>query len=184
MLPDPRRLPALVETLAGVLPRAMGLLDDAEVLLNRADALIDRIETTRLAAHDVVERTDQVVSDANALIVRSTGTIASAEPSIERAQRLFDTLGPTLEQLGPVAEDLMPTLRRLADTTHPDEVDAAIGLIDKLPLLVTRLEGDVLPVLATLGTVGPDIHDLLELVSDLAAMLEKIPGISRRPRED
>ena len=49
-------------------------------------------------------------------------------------------------------------------------------LIDHLPDLTERVERDVLPVMATLGTVAPDIHDLLDVSRELNEMLAKLPG--------
>lgn len=169
-LPDLRRLPALVDTLTSALPRALALLDDAEALLRRVDALVDRIEETRQSADHV--------------IVRTAGTVASVEPTIERAQRLLDASAPLLDRLVPVTERLLPTLDRLAETTDPDEIEALVGLVDHLPTIVEQLETDVLPIMATMGSVGPDIHAMLETMGDLAAMLERIPGLNRRRHDD
>lgn len=169
------RGPALVEQALGLVPRALGLLGSAEALLVRADGLVDRIETTRLAADDLVKRTDATVDEANALVVRAAGTIGSVEPTIERLQALLDSFAPSLERL-------QPTIERLAETTHPDEVDAMVKLIDQLPDLVERLESDILPMLVTLRTVGPDVHDLLDITRELNQMLGKLPGMSRVKR--
>ncbi len=181
-LGDPRdalaligRGPALVEQAFALVPRALALLDSAEALLKRADALIDRIDETRLAADHLVERTGRTVSDADALIVRTAGTVGSVEPTIERLQALLDSFAPSLERL-------QPTLARLAETTHPDEVDAMVKLIDQLPDLVERLESDILPMLVTLRTVGPDVHDLLDITRELNQMLGKLPGMGRVKR--
>lgn len=181
-LGDPRdalvllgRGPALLEQAVGLVPRAFALLDAAEALLVRVDGLVDRIETTRLAADDVVERTDAIVTDANTLVVRAAGTLGSVEPTVERAQSLLDGLSPSLERL-------QPTLDRLAETTSPDEVDAMVKLVDQLPDLVEQLQSDVLPILATLDNVGPDVHHLLETVGELNAMLGRLPGMGRIKR--
>ncbi len=152
------RGPALVEQAFALVPRAAALLDSAEALLARADALVDRIDETR--------------SNADALIVRTAGTVGSAEPTIERAQALLDSFAPALERL-------QPTLDRLAETTHPDEVDAIVKLVDQLPELVERLEVDIMPMLTTLRTVGPDVHDLLDITRELNVMLGKVPGMGR-----
>ena len=40
----------------------------------------------------------------------------------------------------------------------------------------------MLPVLATLGTVAPDLHDLLTVSRELNDMLAKIPGMGRLKR--
>jgi len=167
-LGDPRdalalisRGPVLVEQAFALVPRTLALLDSAEALLKRADALIDRIDDTR--------------SEADALIVRTAGTVGSVEPTIERLQALLDSFAPSLERL-------QPTLTRLAETTHPDEVDAMVKLIDQLPDLVERLESDILPMLVTLRTVGPDVHDLLDITRELNQMLGEVPGMGRVKR--
>ena len=167
-LGDPRdalaligRGPALVEQAFALLPRTVALLGSAEALLVRADELVDRIDNTR--------------SEADALIVRTAGTVGSVEPTIARLQALLDSFAPALEHL-------QPTLERLAETTHPDEVDAMVKLIDQLPDLVERLESDVLPMLVTLRTVGPDVHDLLDITRELNQMLGKLPGMGRVKR--
>ncbi|MDT7752092.1 MAG: hypothetical protein QOD96_5754, partial [Pseudonocardiales bacterium] len=38
------------------------------------------------------------------------------------------------------------------------EVAAAVRLVDQLPRLAEHLESDVMPILATLDRVGPDMH--------------------------
>jgi hypothetical protein len=74
---------------------------------------------------------------------------------------------------------LQPTLERLAETTDPREVDAMVATIDHLPLLAAKLETDVIPVLDTLTTVAPDLHDLLDVSKELNLMLGKLPGMGR-----
>ena len=55
-------------------------------------------------------------------------------------------------------------------------------LIDHLPDLTERFERDVLPVMTTLGTVAPDLHDLLDVSRELNEMLGKLPGLGRIKR--
>ncbi len=57
-----------------------------------------------------------------------------------------------------------------------------VKLIDQLPDLVERLETDILPMLVTLRTVGPDVHDLLDITRELNQMLGKLPGMGRVKR--
>jgi ABC-type transporter Mla subunit MlaD len=157
-VPGPRDVLALVERggealeqLLAAVPRLGALLDDAERLLAEVDALVQRIETTRQDADTVVARVEEPVRRTDALL-------AALEPSLVKLQ---------------------PTLERLADTTDPREVDALVGLVDHLPLLVERLERDVLPVMTTLRTVAPDLHDLLDVSRELNGMLAKLPGMAK-----
>lgn len=169
-LPDPRRLPDLVDAAASVLPRALALLTAAEDLVRRAHRLVDDIDATRVAA--------------DAVVVRTAGTVASVQPTLDRAQAMIDTFGPVLDDLGPVAKDLVPVLQKISETTSPEEIEALVGLIDHLPMLVDKLESDIVPILEDMRNVGPDIHALLDTATDLAGMLEKVPGLNRRRRDD
>lgn len=167
-VPGPRDVMSLLErggdqleAVLGAVPRVLALLDDAERLLVRASGAIERVREVTEAANVVVVRTSGVVDDAEAQVARVTG--------------LVDTLAPSLERL-------QPTLQTLADTTSPDEVRALVTLIDQLPELTTRLEDDVLPILGTLGSVAPDVHDLLIVSRELNDMLARLPGLGRIKR--
>ncbi|GAB3390578.1 hypothetical protein GCM10027452_38700 [Micromonospora halotolerans] len=79
---------------------------------------------------------------------------------------------------------LLPALRRAAPMAtrfvqqlSPEEVTAAIRLVDELPKLKEHLTSDVLPILATLDRVGPDLHDLLAVTRDLKLAVAGIPGL-------
>ena len=75
---------------------------------------------------------------------------------------------------------LQPQLSlQLAETTAPHEVDAMVELIDHLPVLARKMETDIIPVLDSLSTVAPDLHDLLDVSRELNEMLAKIPGMGR-----
>lgn len=174
-LPGPRDLVGLVELversgerLAGLLPRATELLGAAGRLLDDANALLTRIEVTRADAQSLVERTEVTRARADELV---TGL----EPTARRAVALLDSLEPSVTRL-------QPTIERLAETTAPGEVDALVALVDQLPLLAAKLETDVIPVLDTLTTVAPDLHDLLDVSRELNLMMAKLPGMGRIKR--
>jgi DNA repair ATPase RecN len=146
----------------------MVLIGDAEKLLVRANALIDDIDTTRRNADAVVERTDATVN-------RATTLVTDLEPLNVRLRRLLDSLEPSLTKL-------QPTLERLAETTDPHEVDAMVQLVDQLPRLADKLETDIMPILDSMNSVAPDLHDLLDVSRELNEMLGQVPGISRMKR--
>lgn len=150
-----------LEALIGAVPRALALLDRAEALLDGANVAVQRVREVTEAANVVVVRVGSVVADADAAVARVTTLTDALEPSLAKLQ---------------------PTIETLADTTHPDEVAALVRLVDTLPELTTRVETDVLPVMATLGTVAPDVHDLLTVARELNDMLATIPGMGRLKR--
>lgn len=135
----------------GLLPRATALLTGAEALLVDVRRLLERIESTRADAGYV---------------------IAAVDETRERADVLLGALQAPVERL-------LPTLERLAATTDPREVDALVDLIDRLPVLARSVEAEVLPMLRTLQSVAPDLHDLLDVSRELNEMLAKLPGMGR-----
>ena len=161
-----------VEQLLAAVPRMMALLGDAERLLVRANTLIDDIDRTRAHADGVVVRTDAVVVRTEAVMDRVDVLVASAAPLTDRLATLLDSMEPSLVKL-------QPTLERLAETTDPREVDALAELLDQVPRLADKLKTDILPILDTMRTVAPDLHDLLDASRELNSMLEQVPGLSR-----
>lgn len=150
-----------VEALLGAVPRVLALLDRAEQVLDDAS--------------DAVGRVRRVTDEAASVVARTKGLVDVAQVEVARLTSLVDALEPSLTQL-------QPTLETLAVTTHPDEVKALVRLVDHLPELTQRLETDVLPVLTTLGSVAPDVHDLLTVARELNDMLAKVPGMARIKR--
>jgi ABC-type transporter Mla subunit MlaD len=141
----------LLDQVAGAVPRISALLDAAEVLIVDAAALVDRIEATRRRAADLAGR-------------------------VERTRARADDVMTAIE--APLRA-LLPTLERLADTTSPQEADAAVALVNTLPPLVARIEQHVLPLLDGFGTVAPDVHELADASRELNEMLGKLPGMGR-----
>ena len=171
-VPGPRDLLALVERggdaveqRLGAVPRLVSLLDDAEALVRRVGGLVDDIASTRLAADGLVERADATLGRTDVLLT-------SVVPLNDRLTGLLDRLEPPLTTL-------QPTLERLAETTDPREVDAMVELIDHLPVLAHKMETEIVPVLDSLSSVAPDLHDLLDVSRELNEMLGQVPGISR-----
>ena len=164
-----------VEALMGAVPRVLGLLDVAEVLLARASTAVDRVSVVADAAAAEVVRVGTIV-DAAALEVKGVAAVVGrADVLVARVATLLDSLEPSLTKL-------QPTLETLADTTHPDEVAALVRLVDHLPALTEQVERDLLPVLTTLGSVAPDLHELLNVSRELNEILGKIPGVGRLKR--
>lgn len=164
-----------IEALIGAVPRVLALLDVAEGLVDRASSAVDRVSLVVDSAAAEVVRVGAVVDAATLEVQRVASVVDAADVQVARVVALLDSLEPSLVKL-------QPTLETLADTTHPDEVKALVGLIDHLPELTARVENDVLPIMGTLGSVAPDIHDLLTVTRELNDMLAKVPGIRRIKR--
>jgi ABC-type transporter Mla subunit MlaD len=171
-IPRPSDVLGAAQTLAGLpvdaarlVSRIGTLLDDAEALLAGTRRLLDGVERTVASVDDAVRRADTV--------------IARADATTTNVQRLVDGYLPLAERAAPLAH-------RFVDELTEHEVDAAIKLIDQLPELTEHMEQDIMPILATLDRVGPDIHELLNVTRDLRQAILGVPGFAffRRRGED
>jgi D-serine deaminase-like pyridoxal phosphate-dependent protein len=76
----------------------------------------------------------------------------------------------------PIAERAAPLARKFVEEFSEEEVRAAVRMVDQLPQLTEHLETDIMPILATLDRVGPDVHELLEQLKEVRQAIQGIPG--------
>ncbi len=165
-----------LERAIALVPRLTVIVTEVEAILTRVQAAVAGIELTQERAQDVLERTETVVEEA----ARLTG---QASALIDRMTPLTDQLAPLAQEFEPTLRQLEPMLRRIAETTDPEEVAAVVSGIDMLPEVVGKFRDDILPVLDTMGTVAPDLRDLLDVSRELNGMLAGLPGLGRVRRK-
>jgi hypothetical protein len=168
-----------VEAALGLVPRAVEAMGRVEALLDRAEAMVERTEKVVATADDAAARTHKTL-DTVEIVTRQAGRHSDAAAGmIERVDTSLSAWEPTLRRLAPAAD-------RFATALEQHEVDAAIALVDRLPLVLDHLENDVLPMLKTLDRVGPDLHEVLEVVEDLRRVITGLPGVGllRRRGDD
>jgi hypothetical protein len=153
-----------VETAVSVPGRVLDLLGAAEGVIRRADEL--------------VTRTERVLAETEALVGRAKAVTATAEGVTADAGHIARTARELMDDYAPIAQKAHPLAQRFVDELSPHEVDAAVQLVDQLPVLTRHLIDDVLPILATLDRVGPDIHQLLEVTNDVRQAILGIPGFT------
>ncbi|HEX8631050.1 MAG TPA: hypothetical protein VF755_23075 [Catenuloplanes sp.] len=176
----------LVTRLTILLDRAEDLLDRTTAVVDDADEAMLQLRALSAAATLAVEEATRTAAGAAAVIAEAELVTESAAGVITRtavtagtADELLASFEPTLRRAAPMAE-------RFIQQLSPEEVTAAIRLIDELPRLREHLVMNVMPILGTLDKVGPDIHDLLEVTRDLKLAVAGIPGLKmlRRRGED
>ena len=177
---DLLRLPAhaveAVGELLALVPRIVDAVGQAEVLIGRVDGVVDRADAAVTHVETTRQRADGVVAHTEPVVNRAAGLVNRLVPVVDR-------LLPLLDRLLPVLDKLEPMVARLADTTSPTEVDAVVKLIGTLPDISDKMRQDILPVLDTLGTVAPDLRDLLDVSRELNEMLGALPGLGRVKRK-
>jgi hypothetical protein len=193
-------------TLAGLPARAFDVLDSTEALVRRIATMLDRVESVLERVESTLDRTGQIVDvaektvdqvqsvtaravipiDEATRITSAAGTVVAdaklvadrASTSMAAAERTMTTVDGLLAAYADTLRKGAPMAHRFVEQLTPEEVDAAIRLIDELPRLTGHLTSDILPILATLDRVGPDIHDLLDVTRDLKLAIAGIPGLA------
>lgn len=180
-----------VAAAADLVPRMALLLDRTSALLDRADLMLADAERTLAGAQDAVRRgsaaadaaadllesVTRTATDADALVATAGTVLTKADRAVAGAGGVLDRTDRLVSDLEPLSRQLMPAAQRFADQLKPEEVDAAIALVDRMPQVLEHLEGDVLPMLQQLERVGPDVHQILEVVQDLREAITGLPGV-------
>lgn len=182
-----------------------------DATVDSADGVVARVDATVDSADGVVARVGATVDSADVLVSAAGGLIARVVPMLDLAESALAPVRPVVEALLVDAE-LDPELARLvagrivevlvyADKTitllepitaevlasvDPDEIRAVVQFIDHLPVLGEMLESDVIPVLTSLDTVAPEVHQILEVAQQCLEAVAGIPGFQllRRRGED
>lgn len=162
----------------GLPARVSALLDDAEGLVRQVSGVVD-------GAARAVAAADAVIAACATLVDRTAVVANEAEVVVGSAARSAAVADELLAIYRPVALDAAPLASRFVDEISEDEVHAAVKLLDQLPELTDRTAA-LLPILATLDTVSPEIHELLEVVKDVRQAIIGVPGFGffRRRGED
>ncbi|MFF0819114.1 hypothetical protein ACFYUR_01850 [Micromonospora haikouensis] len=173
----PARAFAVLDGVEALLHRINGVVDRIEGTLDRTDRVLDAATEVAAAAAVVVGEAERVsaaagtvVAEADAVAHRAAGTVTAAAEAAGTAAELLAAYEPALRRGAPMAT-------RFVEQLSHEEVTAAIRLVDELPKLKEHLTADILPILATLDRVGPDLHDLLDVTRDLKLAVAGIPGL-------
>lgn len=172
----PGRVGRLLDTVEGlvgrvdaVVGRIEPLIDEVEAVVRRVPPVVDQVET-------VVGRVGPVVDQVETVVGRAGGVADAASLVVEKAGRTADGASRILDAYQPIAEQAAPLAQRFLREFSQDELSAAITLVDQLPQLTEHVTTDILPILATLDRVGPDVTELLDQLREIRQAVQGIPG--------
>ena len=166
-------------SLATVPVRVLGLLGQAELLVSRITVVTEEAEALVRRVSGVVDDAALAVEEVVAVSAAAAAVVGRAGTATAEAEDLLSEYAPTLHRAAPLAA-------RFVEELSPEEVTAAIRMVDTLPRLRVHLIEDVMPLLGKLDQVGPDLHKLLEVTEDLHLAIAGLPGLKmlRRRGED
>jgi len=162
---------ALVGRVDDVAGRAAEVAESAAGVADRAGSVADRAGSVADRAGSVADRADQVVDQIIPVTGAAEGVLESVGTTSAGAQAL-------LEVFQPMTERGAPLLQHFIDEFSVEELQALIKLVDQVPQFTEHMETDIMPILATLDRVGPDMHELLEVLKDVRLAIQGVPGLS------
>ena len=104
------------------------------------------------------------IGRATALLPRAVGLLDAAERLVARIEALLDAYEPALR-------DAVPAVAHAGDRMAPPQFDALLRELD-----------DALATVRTLGTVPPDLRELLAVSRGLNELMGSVPGLGRAKR--
>ena len=179
--------------------RVEGVVGDAQALVGRVDDVAERAAEVAESAAGVADRADSVAGRAAEVAESAAGVAVRAGSVADRADQVVDQIIPVtgaaegvLESVGttsagaqallevfqPMTERGAPLLQHFIDEFSVEELQALIKLVDQVPRFTEHMESDIMPILATLDRVGPDLNELLEVVKDVRLAVQGMPGLS------
>lgn len=186
----PQRVASLLDEVEGLVGRVSRIAERADVLVDRAEAVVGSIDGVLVDVRATVAGVDGVLSDTGTLVSRAAtvaegaagvvgraGQVAEgASEVVSGAEATSNTASRLIGLYQPLAEKAAPLAQRFVEDFSQAELDAAIRMIDQLPQLTHHVETDVMPILVTLDRVGPDVHELLDVLKEVRLAVQGIPG--------
>ncbi len=197
------QLISLPTRVIGIVERTEDLLTRVEVVTRRIEHVSVDVESIAARANGIVLEIRSVVEGARNIVAASAATVAAIDPILARtgetiehaaqftklAEGLSDRAGDLvgdgermLGQVRPLVERAVPQVRRFVEQLTDQEVDAAIAMVDELPELAHSLKTDIVPILATLDGLAPNVEELVKLTDDVRQAILGIPGFGRLRR--
>ena len=167
-----------VQVVADLPARVAALLDEAERLVTRVGDTLDRVDAVTGRADAAVERVERVTGNAEQVVERIIPITGAADAVLESVGATSAGAQALLEVFQPMTERGAPLLQHFIDEFSVDELHALIRLIDHVPQFTEHMETDIMPVLAKLDQVGPDVHELLDVLKDVRLAIQGVPGFS------
>jgi ABC-type transporter Mla subunit MlaD len=167
-----------VQVVADLPARVAALLDEAERLVTRVGDTLDRVDDVTGRVDAVVDRVERVTGNAEQIVERIIPITGAADAVLETVGATGAGAQALLEVFQPMTERGAPLLQHFLDEFSVEELHALIRLIDHVPQFTEHMEADIMPVLAKLDQVGPDVHELLDVLKDVRLAIEGLPGFS------
>ena len=170
-------VPGLVTQASRILEDIAGIVGATEELLAVVNATLTRVAKTADAAAALPHRVAKVIEQTEHLP-------GQAIVVIERAGGVFDSAAHLVTEIDGMPERLRPLVEALADL-DPGVATQLGRLIPTIGPLLTRLEDEVIPSVASLQGLVPvvellhlNVGELQAVVAEVGKLIGSVPGAS------
>jgi ABC-type transporter Mla subunit MlaD len=174
----PARVAALVDEAERLVTRVGGTLDRVDAAVDRVDAVVDRVHAEVDRVDGVVDGVERVAGNAEQVVERIIPITGAADAVLESVGTTSAGAQALLDIFTPIVERGAPLLRHFVDEFSVQELQALIRLVDQVPQFTEHMETDIMPVLCKLDQVGPDVHELLDVLKDVRLAIHGLPGFA------
>jgi hypothetical protein len=168
---------ALVQRVAAIADEADGTIGEARAIAAAAAVAVEEAAVVATGAAREVDRAATTMDAANALVADAAAITGAASTVVGQAGAAATEANDLLVGYAATLRQGAPLAARFVQELSPEEVSAAIRMVDELPRLREHLTDDVMPLLSKLDQVGPDLHKLLEVTEDLRLAIAGLPGL-------
>ena len=137
-------------------------------------AILWSLDTAGLVA-SLPARIDALFVQVEALLNKVSAVTDDAADVVSEASDASTTAKRLIADIEPIAQRAMPLGRTFVDNFSEAEVEAAVRMVDHLPELLERMEA-LMPILAQMDSIAPELHQLLEVTTDVRKAVIGIPG--------
>jgi uncharacterized protein YoxC len=170
-------VPGLVTQASRILEDIAGIVAATQELLSLVNTTVTRVAKTADAAAGLPHRVARVIEDAEHLP-------SQAVVVIERAGGVFDRATHLVTEMDGMPERLRPLVEALADL-DPGVATQLGRLIPTIGPVLTRLEDEVIPSVASLQSLVPvvellhlNVGELQAVVAEVGKLIGSMPGAS------
>lgn len=147
------------------------ITEGASEVVSTSRSITEGASEVVTSSRAITEGAQQVVESSRTITTGASELLEGAGATSRSAQELLGLYQPLLERGAPLADRFVSELSR-------EEVESAIKLVDQMPQFTEHMVTDIMPILATLDRVGPDLAELLSVTKDLRQGIAGIPGLS------
>jgi hypothetical protein len=167
----------LIKRVSAAVSGAEAAIADTRATATAAALAVDEAATIATAAGDLIRRASITAEAAGVVVGDAAAAVGDVTVITNRAVTVAGEVEAMVGDYSPTLRSAAPLAARFVSELTPDEVTAAIRMIDELPALQRHLVHDVMPLLGKLDQVGPDLHKLLEVTEDLHLAIAGLPGL-------